>query len=330
MKKSNKTTQTVATTATNIQPNRAVATAKPQTAKEVIAANIRLLIEQLEAGKSDRLIDYMTAMARFRRYSLSNVMEIARQRPGSTRIAGIYAWNQLGRRVKKGEKGIRILAPVIGVRRKKDANAAEQDIRTQNEPVVVGFRPVWVWDQEQTTGADLPELESTIAGEVGTRRERLLDFIGRQGIALAFDDRIAPALGVCYGNKIVLLPGQLAAEEFTTLVHEAAHALLHGASRRIATTKAVRETEAEAVAFVVGTAIGLDMGTNSSDYIALWHGNADLLAESLEVVQKTAAVILAALETNVIDPEQQESKPPASEPNGAARFEAEDILKKTA
>jgi hypothetical protein len=126
---------------------------RPQTAKEVVAANVKLLIEQLEAGHTEAL----TAMARFRNYSLSNCLEIARQFPSATRVAGMYAWNQLGRRVKKGSKGIRILAPVIGVRRKKDAEA-EQDVTKQNEAVVIGFRSAYVFDVSMTTGPNLPEL----------------------------------------------------------------------------------------------------------------------------------------------------------------------------
>ena len=72
--------------------------------------------------------------------------------------------------------------------------------------------------------------------------------------------------------------------------------MLHKAERRTATTKTVRETEAEAIAFVVGQTIGLNMGRASADYIHLYHGNAALLTESLEVIQKTSAVILSALE----------------------------------
>ena len=80
---------------------------KAQTAKEVIAANVKLLIEQLEAGHSEGLTAYLTAMGRFHSYSLGNILEIARQRPSATRVAGMYAWNQLGRRINKGEKGKR-------------------------------------------------------------------------------------------------------------------------------------------------------------------------------------------------------------------------------
>ncbi len=78
-----------------------------QTAKEIIAANVKELIAQLEAGHSNALTAYLDAMSRFRNYSFGNVLEIARQRPDATRVAGLYAWNQLGRKVKKGEKGKR-------------------------------------------------------------------------------------------------------------------------------------------------------------------------------------------------------------------------------
>jgi len=104
-----------------------------------------------------------------------------------------------------------------------------------------------------------------------------------------------------YGGRIMLLPGQSKAETFSTLVHEVGHELLHKAERRTATTKTVRETEAEAVAFVVGKAVGLVNGSASADYIQLYKGNASLLAESLEVIQQTASVILAALEQPVGD-----------------------------
>jgi hypothetical protein len=265
-----------------------------QTAKEIIAANVKELIEQLEAGRSDALTTYLNAMSRFHNYSFGNVLEIARQRPTATRVAGLYAWNQLGRKVKKGEKGIRILAPIVGIKRKRDEEA-EKDITKQNTTVLVGFRNAYVFDVSQTEGAELPAMHE-VHGDVGENRDRLVSYIERQSIELVFTENIAPALGVSYGGRIAILPGQSEAEEFSTLVHELAHEMLHKAERRTTTTKVVKETEAEAVAFVVGKAVGLKAGTASADYIHLYHGNASLLAESLEVIQQTAAVILAALE----------------------------------
>jgi hypothetical protein len=269
-------------------------TDRPKGLKEAIAANVKCQIEQLEAGHSDALTAYLNAMSRFHNYSFGNVLEIAWQRPTATRVAGLYAWNQLGRKVKKGEKGIRILAPIIGIKRKKDEEA-EKDITRQNTRVLVGFRNAYVFDVLQTEGAELPALRE-MSGDAGENRDRLLSFIEQQGIELVFTENIQPALGVSYGGRIAVLPGQTKAEEFTTLVHEAAHELLHKAERRTTTTKVVRETEAEAIAYVVGKAVGLDTGTSSADYIHLYRGNASLLAESLEVIQQTSAVILAALQ----------------------------------
>jgi hypothetical protein len=270
-----------------------------QTAKEIIAANVKALIEQLEAGHSEALTAYLNAMSRFHNYSFGNILEIARQKPDATRVAGLYAWNQLGRKVKKGEKGIRILAPIVGVRRKKEEEA-EKDVTRQNKAVLVGFRAAYVFDVSQTEGPELPELRE-ISGDVGENRERLLSLLERQGVELVFTENIAPALGVSYGGRIAILPGQSKAEEFSTLVHELAHEMLHKAERRTTTTKTVKETEAEAIAFVVGKAVGLEMGTASADYIHLYHGNASLLAESLEVIQQTSAVILAALQPPLPD-----------------------------
>jgi hypothetical protein len=269
---------------------------QPKTAKEVIAANVKSLIEQLEAGHSDALTAYLNAMSRFHNYSFGNILEIARQKSNATKVAGFWKWKELGRSVKKGEKGIRILAPIVGIKRKKDAEIkASSDPAAINKPVLVGFRSAYVFDVSQTEGAELPELHE-VSGDVGENYDRLVSFIERQGIEIVFTDKIAPALGMSYGGRIAILPGQSKAETFATLVHELAHERLHKAERRTATTKTVRETEAEAIAFVVGKAIGLETGSASADYIALYHGNASLLAESLEVVQQTSAVILAALQ----------------------------------
>jgi len=266
---------------------------KDNPTQALIRQAVDYLIRQLEAGHSDMLAAYLRTMARFHNYSFGNILQIARQRPTATRVGGYGKWKELGRFVKRGEKGIQILAPVTGYRRRKDE--AEDQTESKPQRIVIGFRPVYVFDHEQTEGADLPELNHTILGDVGGNRDRLVEFLAQQNIVLEFDQSIAPALGVSYGGRIALLPGQAKAEEFTTLVHETAHELLHRSERRTFTTKVVRETEAEAVAFIVGQAVGLEMGTASSDYIQLYNGNASLLAESLEVVQHTASTILRAL-----------------------------------
>jgi hypothetical protein len=275
----------------------------------IIKQAVDFLIRQVEAGRSETLAAYLTAMARFHNYSFGNIVAIARQKPDATRVAGFGTWKELGRFVKRGEKGIQILAPMIGYRR-RNAEAAQDtntDGNSKPTPTLIGFRAVYVFDVEQTEGAELPEFDRKISGEVGKKRDRLIDFLGARNIALEFNERIAPALGVSYGGKIALLPGQTNAEEFVTLIHETAHELLHKAKRRTFTTATVRETEAEAVAFIVGQAMGLEMGNASSDYIQMYNGNATLLAESLEVIQHTSAVILAAIRDD-------ESAAPATEP----------------
>jgi hypothetical protein len=143
-------------------------------------------------------------------------------------------------------------------------------------------------------------------------RERLFKFVESRSVGISFSERIAPAKGLSHGGKITLLSGMQPAEEFSTLVHEIAHEMLHRGERRTMTTKQVRETEAEAVAFVVCQSVGLQNGTASQDYIQLWHGDAILLRESLEAVQQTAAVILGA-----ISPEDAGSR---AEVMGASRW----------
>ncbi len=169
------------------------ATPKPQTSREVIQANVQLLIEQLEAGHSEGLTAYLTAMGRFHNYSFGNILEIARQRPDATRVAGLYAWNQLGRKVIKGQKGIRILAPMIGTRKKKDSEAKQSsDPAAVNNPVLVGFRAVYVFDVSQTEGAELPGFTERTKGEVGEFRERLIELSPSPRVSRLSSRRASP------------------------------------------------------------------------------------------------------------------------------------------
>ena len=284
--------------------------------QELIQAGINALVTALESGHSEVLTSYLKAMARFHTYSFGNICLIAAQKPSATQVAGIRTWNELDRRVKRGEKGILIFAPRIGFKRvladppaeaqgkkaKKNgkADAAQpQQPKVQTEPQLLGFRAVYVFDVAQTEGEPLPTVTGTVTGEVGDKLEKLMTFVQSQEIKLEFSEAIAPARGVSYGGLIRLLPDMEPANTLSVLVHEISHEMLHKAERRTLVTKTVRETEAEAVAFVVCDALGLENGTGSADYIQLYHGNASLLAESLEVIQQTSGVILAALEPPV-------------------------------
>jgi hypothetical protein len=277
---------------------------------------VQYLVESLESGHSEVLTEYLSTMARFHDYTFGNIMLIARQKPTATNVAGVRTWNSLGRFVKRGEKGILILAPMVGYRRSRqdeiatemdNDNAANQrkddrkDERKDNrkddskpQRQLIGFRGVYVFDVSQTEGKELPSL-TEVQGEVGDRLERLKAFVEGNAIKLFYSNRIAPAKGTSSGGTITLLEGMEPAEEFATLVHEIGHEMLHWGERLTLTTKRVRETEAEAVAFVVCRSLGLETGTASADYINLYHGDAQLLQESLEIVQRTAAVILGAI-----------------------------------
>jgi antirestriction protein ArdC len=209
------------------------------------------------------------------------------------------AWLGFGRHVRKGEKGIAILAPVICKRKRTDAQddtADESSDTTTAERRLVAFRVAYVFDLAQTDGQDLPEF-ATVQGEPRQNLMSLKNVIAAQGIALEYDVAIAPARGISQGGTIKLLPEMAPAEEFSILVHELAHEMLHKSDRRAQTTKTIRETEAEAVAFVVCQAIGLDTNT-AADYIALYNGDTAILSASLQLIQTTACDILTALQSD--------------------------------
>jgi hypothetical protein len=150
----------------------------------------------------------------------------ALQKPDATNVVGIRVWNSLDRFVKRGEKGILILAPMVGHRRSRQ-NEIATDFDTDNtaderkpEQQLIGLRAVYVFSQ--TEGKELPTL-SDVHGDVSGYRERLFNFVQSQGVELSYSERIAPAKGLFHGGKITLLSGMQPAEEFSTLIHEIAH-----------------------------------------------------------------------------------------------------------
>ncbi len=261
---------------------------KSEQIKEITERATQQLVAALNAGHSEALMGYLKAIGRFHRYSLHNVMLIASQNPNASYVAGFRTWNGLGRFVKKGEKGILILAPIV--RRKTEK---EEDQEESSAPIA-GFRAAYVFDVSQTDGKDLPHI-GTVQGDPQEHSDRLRGFAEAQRIAVEYSEQIAPARGVSSGGKITLLSGQSPAEEFSTLAHELAHELLHRGDRRSTTSRQIRETEAEATAFVVCHAIGLATGSAASDYIQLWNGDAQLLNERLGHVRQAASQMLTAL-----------------------------------
>jgi hypothetical protein len=260
-------------------------------ATKLAEQGIDQLAEALGQGRSDTLEAYLSVLAKFHRYSFQNSMLIAFQCPNASHVAGFNAWKKLGRQVVKGAKGIAILAPCVY--RSKDDEASDCD----KKAVVKGFKVVHVFDVSQTEGDELPQF-AAIDGDPGELIGRLELVIGQHDIALSYDYIPSGALGVSEAESIVIRPDLPPAERFAVLVHEFAHGLLHKGERRQDTTKTVRETEAEAVSFVVCQAIGLDCSTRSADYIQLYRGTTETLAESLEYIQKTATHILASIEAD--------------------------------
>jgi antirestriction protein ArdC len=216
-------------------------------------------------------------------------MLIAWQRPDATQVAGFHRWKALGRFVKKGEKGIMILAPMVKHRK------ADPDDESDDESPVTGFRAVYVFDVSQTEGEELPEF-SRVNGDPGEKLAKLESLVRSHGIELTYEQHLGGADSVSKGGKIVLRDGLSPAEQFSVLAHEFAHELLHRTDRRKETTRKVRELEAEAVAFVVSKAAGLEALGRSADYIQLYSGDKELLMQSLDYIQKTASFILSALE----------------------------------
>lgn len=260
---------------------------KAEQAKKVADQALEQLAEALKSGRSEELTRYLAMLARFHKYSFGNVMLILSQMPDATHVAGFNTWKQLGRFVKKGEKGIVIIAPMLIRKQDEDAKDSEQP------QSVLRFRGVYVFDVSQTDGDELPE-PSRISGEPGRHLCRLREIIAERGITIDNDDLPVAADGVSRGGRISIRPGLEPAHEFSVTVHELAHELLHRGDDR-PTSKTVRETEAEAVAFVVCQAIGLENGTAASDYIQLYDGETKTLAESLDRIQKTATDIITAL-----------------------------------
>lgn len=253
--------------------------------KKLTTEALDKLATLLDAGHSEHLTALLKTMGRFHRYSFSNICLMSSQRPTITRVAGYHTWRSMGRFVRKGEKGIVILAPIV---KRRDVDAADEESRR-----ITGFRAACVFDVSQTDGDPLPE-PAAASGDPGNRTVKLRAAIAEHGIAIDAADDLAGALGTSAGGRIQILNGLDPGEEFVVLVHEFAHELLHRAADRPA-SRATRELEAEAVAFVVGDAVGLEVADSSRDYIHSHRGDRDGLLASLDRIRGAAAVILRAV-----------------------------------
>lgn len=271
------------------------------------------LSEQLEQGNSNRLEQFLKTMGRFHRYSISNLMLIVNQMPEATCVAGFHAWKDLGRSVRKGEKGIAIIAP-MRIRSKDGTDAAigGEGERGSDEDTksALRFRVAHVFDISQTDGEPLPDL-GRVTGDPGPLLERLEGGVMSAGILLS-ESEFLDADGVSRGGEIELKASLGPAERFSVLVHEFAHELLHhqkamGSSRGPRPPKVVRETEAEATAFAVCEAVGMETNGAAVDYIRLYQGDAETLAGSLDRIRLAVSRIL-----DILDPMETANSNPAT------------------
>ncbi len=160
---------------------------------------------------------------------------------------------------------------------------------------MVGFRTAYVFDVSQTEGKELPAFAS-VRGEPGEELARLKRHVAAQGLHLRYASHLCGAEGISAGGTIVLRSGQTPAEELSTLAHEVAHERLHhdGVER----PKVVKEVEAEAVAYAVCAAVGLETSTASQDYVHLYDGKKETLMASLERIRRVAVEIIGAVTQN--------------------------------
>ncbi len=230
--------------------------------------------------------DYLKKIALFRRYSFANTLFIVMQKPSATSVAGLKTWNRLGRYVKKGEKGIMIFAPMFGKQKRQEPPDEEQDHVEEGNPAagmegtrLVGFKAVYVYDIEQTDGAELTcdalqgSTDFTVSADLDVRSlfEWILHvspvpvkFRAISGSARGYYDALA--------DEIVLADSLTDLEKPKTLIHEIAHKLaLSGSEHDLShDQRPMAEVIAEGAAFVVCSYLGIDTGACSFSYVAAW------------------------------------------------------------
>jgi antirestriction protein ArdC len=214
---------------------------------------------------------WLDVQRRFHRYSFGNTMLIHLQRPDASYVAGFHTWLRLGRRVRKGEKGIAILAPIVRRLRVENQNGEDQ--------VIVGaprnFKPASVFDLSQTEGDHLPEISSRLVGDdPRSAFVPLVEVAASVGFAVELVDEFPDARnGDCsHGDHRIRLRRHLApAQRVKTLAHELAHAVLHGPNCELS-ERGLKELEAESVAYVVCNELEIDSSSYSFGYVAGWAG----------------------------------------------------------
>jgi antirestriction protein ArdC len=240
---------------------------------------------------------YLDCQSRFYRYSPNNVMLIAQQRHEATMIAGFNAWKKHGRFVRKGEKAIWILAPMV-------YKASDDEKSEDNERVIRGFKLVPVFDIASTDGEELPTVCQRLTGaDPAGLFSRLAEVA--HSIGLTVEDAELPGAvnGDCAHtlHRIRVEVSNSLAQRVKTLAHEIGHALLH----EKCDNRALAELEAESTASIVMSTLGVDSSEYSFGYCASWaRGGKEAVAAIKNAgtrIQKAADQILTAIEAVTAD-----------------------------
>lgn len=270
--------------------------------------NIDEITKQLEEGVKDvfesgKYTAYLDFMASFHNYSINNTVLIFQQMPSASMVAGFQAWKQkYNRHVKKGERGINILAPIPH----KFTREVEKENgeKVQEEISYTTFRAVTVFDVSQTEGKELPSLAKRLSGSVANYEKLLADLIKLSPFSVCFENIAGGANGYCsYAENKIAVKNELSEQQtIKTVIHEIAHAILHSQEGIEANAEHnAKEVEAESVAYIVSSAFGLDTSDYSFGYVAGWSGNKDVkeLTDSMEVIKATALQIIKGVEGSV-------------------------------
>lgn len=272
---------------------------------------VKELTHQLETGIQDlyasgRYGEYLAMLSKFHKYSYGNVMLILMQCPHASMVAGFQTWKkEFQRSVKKGERGIRVLAP-CPVRRKLENPSDETE-----DVYIPYFKQVTVFDISQTEGKELPaQIVTELAGDVNEYENLFNRLVEYSGLPVTFEPLPEGYKGSFYREeqRIALFPGMSQSQTIKTLVHEIAHSKLHNDGEK--RDRSAKEVEAESVAYVVCSHLGIDTSDYSFGYVAGWSKDKALpeLKSSLEVIRATAAGMIDAIAPQKEPPEKKPKK----------------------
>ena len=266
---------------------------------------LETLIEEIKNEESSEIIlDYFNFCSKFHKYSFYNRILIWLTRPEATLVAGFRAWQKFGRKVRKGESGIPIFAP-MRVKRKHEPKPDERgiveemegDVKQEEDRTVTLFKVVYVWDVSQTEGEPIPEAPDALSviGEAGSILPLLEGYISSCNIRLDYVGDLGSAQGVSMVGQIAVSKSLTDEEKFHVLAHELAHELLHSREERIALSKKLKETEAEAVAYIVCR--HFDLETKAPTYLAIYKAKDVDIRASLDRIVSTASKVIKGIET---------------------------------